>query len=189
MADGEGQDPITANNDAGQVEPATKPEQDSGLTVTDYEKMVAELRQENARRRTENKEFKAKADKFDELERQNMSEVEKLNAELADLRAETAKAHEDAKRAKLEALGVPPETVSLINIDSLDFSNPNQLKESLSHLIKPPTRKAETPPADGKRQETAWTADKLATASREEILENIDQINASISNGKNKNRL
>lgn len=189
MATGEGQDPNT-NNPAGPgegatppSEPAAEPTQADGLDLDAALKVIDDLRKENAKKRKDNKALKEKADKLDQIEAANMSAQEKLEKELADLRAANAQALDRANRAELVAMGMDPKTAAIIDLNTIDFSDQDALKESLSHLFEPPKRKAESTPPHGKQTPAAWDMDRIKTASRSELLENMEAVRAAIGGG------
>lgn len=136
----------------------------TSLSAADYERIVAELRKENANHRTKLNKFE-----LDEKARTEaqMTEQQKKDKQLADLQAQ----HEEHIRATLErtinyevklqaaALGVNPKRLDYVarlieweDIDTDDQGNPTNIKELLSKLVQ------DVPELLGKPAQTAPTA-------------------------------
>lgn len=186
MADIDGQEPTT---------PATEPTaaSDEGQaptwSKTDYEKEIARLRSENANRRNANKELKAKAERLDQMEADQLSEQEKLQKRLDEAEGRVKAAEMQARKAELKAMGVPESVLPVLNLDSLNFDDPEALKTTLASVITPPTKRAETPLPAGHSTEKAWDMERIKKSSAAEIMADMDAVRTSIGTGSTNKRL
>lgn len=87
--------------------------QEREMSLEDYKAALAAARKEAAANRVANKELKAKAAKFDELEESKKSELEKAQELIATLQAEKAEAVLAGLRSSIAAThGVPAELLT-----------------------------------------------------------------------------
>lgn len=132
----------------------------------DYEAEIADLRKENAKWRTDFREAQKQlkdlqplAEKAQQLEDANKSEVEKLAAKMADLERQAnqyqAQAAQAEKVAKLTALGaragVPADMLQFLDASKFDLDDEERALEALSALAPKGTANAGKPsnPARG----------------------------------------
>lgn len=186
MAEIDGQEPTTP---AAEPAAATNEGQDSSWSKEDYEKQIAQLRNENAKRRTTNKELLAKAERLDQIEAEQLTEQEKLQKQLADAESRIQAAEAKARKAELKAMGVPDDVLPVLNLDSLPFDDPEALQKTLASVITPQTKRAETPAPPATQQGTAWTMERIKNASAAEIMENMDAVKQTIGTSSTKKRL
>lgn len=109
MSDDNNQSQVDGTTGTTEGASTTTPADDSGLSIDELRAELAKVRREAAGRRVANRELEDKAKKYDEWQREQLTEVERLKADLETAKAELGKtarsrrAREIAKEAGLEA--------------------------------------------------------------------------------------
>ncbi len=185
-------------NQEGTETPEVTPQEDALMTQAEVDRIV---KQRLARQREQFQgyaEFKEKAEAFDALEAEKMSELERANARIADLESQATAALEQAKEQRLRAAIVseasknnvvdPDAAVLLINRGSLDFDeqgNATNIAEAMEILL------TEKPYLAGQATRVSGSADQGARGgvggqlTREQLSElSPEEIVAAQSEGR-----
>ena len=110
------------------------PQDDEDLTIDDYKQIVSKLRKEAGNRRVKSKEIQAQLDEYNNWKKSQMSEVERANAEKAELEAELNSYRKEKLQSKVaEKAGLDAEFTDLINGDTEEemLAHAKRLKERL----------------------------------------------------------
>lgn len=175
------------------VEPKSKPQagEESG-----NDKEIAKLRKEAAKYRTERNELKKQlgeiapiVEEFKAKKEADMSEAERLKAQLSELTQAKEAAENEAKRAKLQAMGIPESAVQLIDVNTLNWDDGEALKAQVSPLITPTGPQASTPGPGGNNSNPPVTMETLKGMSRDDITNNMDAVRALLAPKRNNARL
>ena len=142
----------------------------------DFDKELAKLRKEAAKYRTERNELKSQlseltpiVDEFKKRQEAEMTEAEKLKAQLEELKTARLAAETEAKRARLMAYGVPESAVELVNVDALNWGDSDALKEQIAAFTAKPAPQAMTPgPAGNTPQRAINSIEDLRDMSPED---------------------
>lgn len=94
---------------------------DGAMSVEELKAELAKVRREAAGRRVANRELEEKAKKYDEWQREQMTEVERLKADLAQAQTTAAEAaRERTARSIAREVGLDPDDADLITGKSED---------------------------------------------------------------------
>lgn len=125
---------------------------------------VQKLRSENAKYRQRAKDYEAqvkelspKATELDKLRQSQMSDVEKLTAQVTELQERLAASSAAAERAQKEAqlirlateAGIDPEVAQLLDLSKLDLEDKENALKTLSKLAAPKPAATASNPARG----------------------------------------
>lgn len=140
------------------------PESDQPEEQTFDADYVRKLRNENAKYRQRAKEYEAqvkdlspKAAELEKMRQSQMSDVEKLTAQVTELQERLAATSAAAERAQKEAklvrlatqAGVDPEVASLLDLSKVDLDDEDTALKTLSRLSGPKPAATASNPARG----------------------------------------